>query len=340
MRPMLLTVLLACALPLHAQDRATEPYRITHTYVLGGDGFWDYVTADAASRRLFIGRQNRLMVVDENDGKLLGEIKGLGGAHGAAVAPGTGRGFATAGEDAAVVVFDLETLQRTGSIPAGDDADAIIYDAASRRVFSFNGDANTATAIDPQSVKAIANIELGGKPESAAAALDGKVYVNLVDKAEVVEIDAAAARVTRRWSTAPCMQPVAMAIDVAHHRVFSGCRSRVLAISDYDAGKVVATVPIGTGVDGAGFDAASADVFTSNGDGTLTVIHEDAPDRYRVVQTLETAPGARTLGFDPATRRVFVVAAKLGAAPAGGRRGQVLPGTFEVLVIERAAGPG
>jgi DNA-binding beta-propeller fold protein YncE len=308
--------------------------------VLGGDGFWDYVTPDSDSHRLFIGRQNRLMVVDENDGKLLGEVTGIGGAHGAAIAPGTGRGFATAGEDAAVVVFDLATLQRTANIPAGDDADAIIYDGASHRVLSFNGDAHTATVIDPQSVKVIANIELGGKPESGASALDGKVYVNLVDRAEVVEIDASAARVTRRWSTAPCTQPVAMAIDVAHHRLFSGCRSRVLAISDYDAGKVVATVPIGTGVDGAGFDAASGDAFAANGDGTLTVIHEDAPDRYRVVQTLATAPGARTLGFDPATRRVFVVAAKLGPAPAGGRRGAVLPGTFELLVIERAAGPG
>jgi len=223
-----------------------------------------------------------------------------------------------------------------GRIPAAEDADAIIYDDSSKRVFTFNGDAHSSTVIDPRGGTLITNIALGGKPEYGASAGDGKVYGNLTDTSEVVEIDAATAAVSRRWPTAPCKQPVAMAIDTTHHRLFSGCRSGVMAISDYQAGKVVATVPIGAGVDGAGYDAASGDAFASNADGTLNVIHQDNPDQYRVVQTLQTAPGSRNMGLDPTTHRVFVVSATFGPAPASGRgRGPVLPGTFSLMVIER-----
>ena len=174
--------------------------------------------------------------------------------------------------------------------------------------------------IDPKHGKAITNLPLGGKPEYGASAGDGKIYANLTDTSEVVEIDAKAASVLRRWSTAPCKQPVSMAIDTAHHRLFSGCRSGVMAVSDYQAGKVVATVPIGAGVDGAGFDPASGDVFASNADGTLTVIHQDSPDAYRVVQTVETPQGSRNMGLDPTNHRIFVAAAKFGEA-AGGEAG-------------------
>jgi DNA-binding beta-propeller fold protein YncE len=339
MRSIVFAVGLIASAPLLAQSAG--PYRVVQTYVLGGEGFWDYVVPDDASRRVFVGRQNRVMVVDQDSGKLLGEVVGIHGAHGTAVVPDAGRGFATSGDDASVVMFDLATLRELGRIKADEDADAIIYDPASRRVFSFNGDGNTATAIDPKAGSSLGNIALGGKPEYGASAGDGKVYVNLVDKNEVVEVDARNAAVTRRWSTAPCAQPVAMAIDTAHHRLFSGCRSGVLAISDYAAGKVVASEPIGMGVDGAGFDPATGDVFTSNGEGTLTVIHEDAPDRYRVVQTLETAPGSRNMGLDAIHHRVFVVSAKFGPPPEGGgarRRGAVLPDTFSLLVIARPPG--
>jgi len=232
-------------------------------------------------------------------------------------------------------MFDLTTFKTLGRIQAAEDADAIIYDAASNRVFTFNGDAHSSTVIDPAGTL-ITNIPLGGKPEYGVSAGDGQVYANLTDTSEVVEIDAKAGTVRRRWSTSPCAQPVAMAIDTAHHRLFSGCRSGVMAVSDYQAGKVIATVPIGSGVDGAGFDAMSSDAFASNADGTLTVIHQDSPDQYRVAQTLETAPAARNMGLDPLTHRLFLVSAQFGPAPTTGRgRGAVLPNTFTLMVVER-----
>ena len=335
-------MVLACALTLTASAQSPAPYSITETYTLGGDGFWDYVVPDPPSHRLFVARQTRVMVVDEDSGKLLGEVQGVNGAHGTAIVADTGHGFATASGDKAVVMFDLKTLAQLAKIPAAEDADAIIYDPASKRVFSFNGDANNTTVIEPREGKRVTDVALGGKPEYGASAGDGKVYVNLVDKSEIVEIDASKLTVTRRWSTEPCKQPVAMAIDIAHARLFSGCRSGVLAVSDYKAGKVVATAPIGMGVDGAGYDAASGDVFTANGEGTLTVIHEDSPDKYTVVQNLATSPGSRNMGLDPTTHKIFVVTAKFGPPPAGappGRaRGAVLPDSFGLFVIARSGG--
>jgi outer membrane protein assembly factor BamB len=334
MRKLVLVVALA-SVPLLAQSSSS--YRITHTYTLGGDGSWDYIVPDPPNHRLFIGRQNRVMVVDEDTGRLLGEVTGIQGAHGTAVANATGHGFATSGNDRMVVMFDLKTFAVLGRIPAAEDADAIIYDSVSNRVFTFNGDAHSSTVIDPQAGTLVTNIPLGGKPEYGASAGDGKVYGNLTDTSEVVEIDAKTATVIRRWSTAPCKQPVSMAIDAAHHRLFSGCRSGVMAISDYQAAKVVATVPIGMGVDGAAFDAASADAFASNADGTLTVIHQDTPDQYHVVENLQTAQAARNMGLDPTNHRLFLVSAMFGPAPAGGRgRGPVLPGSFTLMVVERA----
>src|SRR4029077_7185384 len=185
---------------------------------------------------------------------LVGEVTGINGAHGAAVAEKTGHGFATSGNDSSVVMFDLTTFKVLGRIPAAEDADAIIYDPPSNRVFTFNGDAHSSTVIDPVGGSRVTEIALGGKPEYGASAGDGKVYANLTDTSEVVEIDAKSAKVTRRWSTAACKQPVAMAIDTGHHRLFSGCRSGVLAVSDYQAGTIVATAPIGAGVDGTGYD--------------------------------------------------------------------------------------
>jgi outer membrane protein assembly factor BamB len=312
-------------------------YQITHTYALGGDGSWDYVVPDPPSHRVYIARQTRVMVVDEDSGKLLGEVAEVHGAHGTAIAADAGRGFATSSEDKSVVMFDLKTFKVLGRIPAAEDADAIVFDKPSNRIFTLNGDAHSSTVIDPVAGTVIKNLPLGGKPEYGVSAGDGKVYANLTDTSEVVEIDAKTATVVRRWSTAPCKQPVSMAIDTVHHRLFSGCRSGVMAVSDYQAGKVVATVPIGTGVDGAGYDAALGNAFASNADGTLTVIHQEGPDQYRVLENVVTPVGSRNMGLDSTNHRVFVVSAKFGPAPAGGGRRPVLPGTFSLMTIERTA---
>jgi DNA-binding beta-propeller fold protein YncE len=326
----LLLLLAACLLA-----QTASPYRITHTWQLGGDGSWDYVVPDPPHHRVFIARQNRVMVVDEESGKLLGEVTGIQGAHGTAVAESSGHGFATSGNDQSVVMFDLQTFKTLGRIPAAEDADAILYDAPSNRVFTLNGDAHSSTVIDPVAGKLITNLPLGGKPEYGVSAGDGKVYANLTDTHEVVEIDAAKASVLRRWPTAPCRNPVSMAIDRTHHRLFSGCRSGVLAVSDYRAGKVVATVPIGGGVDGAGYDAASGNAFASNADGTLTVIHQESPDNYQVAGIVHTPEGSRNMGLDPVSHRIYVPSAKFGEAPGGRGRRPVLPDTFTLLVIER-----
>ncbi|MDP9204508.1 MAG: YncE family protein [Gemmatimonadota bacterium] len=327
-------VLSLFALPLSAQS-----YEITHNYNVGGDGGWDYVIPDAPAHRLFIARQNKVMVVDMNDGHLIAEVTGINGAHGVALAPGTGHGFATSGNDSSVVMFDLKSYKTIGRILAAEDADAIIYDASSRRVFSFNGDANSTTVIDPKKGTVVANVALGGKPEYGQSARNGKVYVNLVDSSQIVEIDAKNLRVTRRWSTEPCKNPVSMAIDTRRQRLFSGCRSGVMAVSDYKNGKVITTVPIGRGVDGAGYDPVKRDLYASNGEGTLTVIHQDSPDSYHVVANVQTAQGARNMGLDPATHRIYVVAAKFGPVPDSTaanprRRPPVIPGSFFVLVVE------
>jgi DNA-binding beta-propeller fold protein YncE len=323
---------------------AQAHYQITHTFVLGGDGRWDYVIPDPPHHRVFIARQNRVMVVDAQDGKLLGEIADIHGAHGVALAETSHHGFATSGNDSSVVMFDPATFRILGHIPAAEDADAIVYDPGSNRVFTFNGDAHSSTVVDPGPGRLVTNIPLGGKPESGVAAGNGKLYVNIVDNGEVVEIDGTSLTVTRRWPTTPCAQPVAMAIDTTHHRLFSGCRSGVMAVSDYQAGRVVATAPIGAGVDGAAFDPAAGDVFTSNVDGTLTVIHEDGPDQYHVVQNVQTAAGGRNMGLDPTTHRVYVVSARFGPAATDStadnprRRPPIIPGSFMMLVVEPTTG--
>lgn len=320
------------------QLAGAQSYHVTRTLPIGGNGSWDYVVPDPPRHRVYIGRQDRVMVIDEQTGTLVGEVAGIHGAHGTAIVAGLGRGFATSGDDSSVVMFDLATFKTLGRVHAAEDADAILYDAASNRVFTFNGDAHSSTVIDPALGKVITNIDLGAKPEYGVSAGNGKVYANLTDNAEVVEIDAKSLAVTRRWTTAPCKNPVSMAIDTKHERLFSGCRSGVMGISDYRAGKVVATVPIGAGVDGAGYDPATGDAFASNADGTLTVIHQDTPDTYRVVESVKTMERSRNMGLDPTTHAIYLAAAKFEAPPAGAsprQRPAMVPGSFVVLVVER-----
>lgn len=322
------------AAPAHAD------YHVTRTVRLGGDGRWDYVTLDSVGRRLFIARQTRVMVVDAAGGKLLAEIPGLDGAHGIALAYPAGRGFATSGRDGMVTMFDLRSLRVLGRIPAAPDADAVLYDPSSGRVFTFNGDPGTSTVIDPKTGKAIGSIPLGGKPEFGVADGRGRVYVNLEDKAEIAEIDPLAMRVTRRWPLAGCEEPTGLAIDRDHRILFSGCHSRVMAISDARGGRTIAQVPIGEGVDGCAFDPGTGLAFSSNGAGSITVVHEDSPTSFHLVSTATTRRGARTMTLDPRTHRLYTVTADFGATPAPTTdephpRPSLVPGTFTLLELDR-----
>lgn len=325
--------------PVNAQTPSSPAYHVAHDFPLGGDGRWDYLTLDSIGHRLFIARQTRVMVVDPVSGKLLGEIPGLNGAHGTALAYPVGHGFATSGRDSSVIMFDLRSLRVLARIKADDDADAVLYDPASRRVFTFNGDANSSTAIDPRTGKVIGTIPLGGKPEFGVSSGAGLLYVNLEDKAQVAEIDPVALRVTRRWTLQGCEEPTGLAIDRDNRVLFSVCHNRVMTISDARAGRTIAKLPIDAGVDGDAFDPGTGLVFASNGEGSITVVHEDTPTAFHVVSTARTRSGARTIALDPRSHRLYTVTAAFGATPAPTAsephpRPSLVPGTFSLLVLE------
>lgn len=317
-----------------------QSYHVARTFTLGGDGGWDYLSLDTVGHRLFVARQDRVMVIDPATGKLLAEIPGLNRAHGIAFDYAGGKGFATSGGDSAVVIFDLKTLQVVGRTTAAPDADAVLFDPATKRIFTFNGDSRSSSVLDAATGKKIGTIDLGGGPEFGVSAGDGKLYVNLEDSSAMDEIDASAMKVLRRWPLAPCQSPSGLAIDREHHRLFSGCHNQVMAISDAQAGKVVATVPIGQGVDANRFDPGTELAFASTGDGNITVVHEDGPDKYTVVANVPTKRGARTMEVDPSSHVVYTVTADFGPPPAPTAerprpRPTILPGTFALLVLER-----
>jgi DNA-binding beta-propeller fold protein YncE len=325
--------------PLAAQTAVPPAYHLTRDIKLGGEGRWDDLTLDTVGHRLFIARQNRVMVVDPASGALLGEIPGLNGAHGTALVYSAGRGFATSGRDSSVTMFDLHSLQVLARIKTADDADAVLYDPASKRVFTFNGDAGTATAIDPKSGKVLGSIDLGGKPEFAVSSGRGRMFVNIEDKGELAELDPINLRLVRRWRLEGCEEPTGVAMDRAHGLLFSACHSKVMAISDAKAGRTIATVPIGGGVDGAAFDPGTGLAFASNGEGTITVVHEDSPTTFHVVSTAATRRGARTMTLDPRTHRLYAVTAEFGETPAATEsephpRPSIVPGTFSLLEID------
>lgn len=325
-----------------AESQATSGsgYHVAHTFQLGGEGGWDYLTLDTASNRLFMGRSDRVMVVNPSNGKVLGQVPGFHRAHGVAIDYAAGRAFATSGADSTVVIFDPATLKVLGRTKVDIDDDAILFDPASGHVFTFNGDAQTASVIDPVSGKRIGTIDLGAKPEFGVTDGQGHVYVNLESTSQLAEIDAAAMKVVRKWPLGPCESPSGLAIDAQHHVLFSGCRNQVMAISDAAAGKVVASVKIGRGVDACRFDPGTGLAFASTGDGAITVVREKSPTQFEVVQTVTTRPGARTMELDPKTHRLYTVTARFGPAPAAGagqrrRRPPMIPGSFTLLVLDR-----
>jgi DNA-binding beta-propeller fold protein YncE len=272
---------------------------------------------------------------------VVGDLPDTAGVHGIAIAQELGKAFTSNGRSANVAIFDLKTLKPVGQAPTGEGPDAILFDPATDRVFTFNGRGQSVTAIDAASgapVTPISTVALGGKPEAGVSDGAGKVFVNLEDKNEIVAFDAETLSVLSRWPLAPGTEPSGLAFDVKTHRLFSACHNEKLVVLDSESGKVVTTVPIGKGVDGAAFDASDGNVFTSNGDGTLTVVHEDAPDQYTVVANVVTQRGARTLALDPQTHRIYLVTAELPPPPpagAGPQRGRpsYLPDTFSLIVV-------
>jgi DNA-binding beta-propeller fold protein YncE len=337
----LLILAVACVVAFSVKAYAPAQYQLKEKYVLGGEGGWDYLTYDPAGKRLFISRSTRVQVVDPAKGTVIAEIPGTAGVHGIALAQDLGKGFTSNGGENAVTVFDLKTLKETAKIKTegGVGPDAILYDPASKRVFTFNGRSQNATVIDADKGTLVSNIPLGGKPEFAAADGKGKVYVNIEDKSQLVAIDAKTATVANTWPLTGCEEPSGIAIDTKHHRLFSGCHNKVMAITDADSGKVIATVPIGQGVDANGFDPGTELAFSSNGDGTLTVVHEDAPGKFSVVQNAETQRGARTMALDTNNHNVYLVTAEIEEQPpAEGQtrpRRSIKPGSFTLLVMEK-----
>ena len=324
---------------LAAPGLGPSGYHLVRTVTLGGEGGWDCLTLDPVTRKLFVTHSTHVMVVDADKGKVVGDIADTPGVHDVAIAEDIGRGFISDGGNDSVTIFDLKTLKTIGHAQTGKRPDATLYDVESHRVFAFNGGSNDATAIDAATGAVAGTIALGGKPEFAAADGAGNIYVNLEDKSELAVIDARALRVTQRWPLAPCEEPSGLAIDAVHSRLFIGCHNQMMAIVDARNGKVVTTVPIGSGVDGTRFDAETGLAFSSNGDGTLTVVHEDTPDKYTVVENVATERGARTMELDPKTHKVYLLTADLKPTPPTAEnphpRPTVVPGTFRLLIFSR-----
>jgi DNA-binding beta-propeller fold protein YncE len=335
---MRLRAVLLLTIPALVAGAPADGYHVITKYQIGGEGGWDYVTSDSDARRLYVSHGTQVEVLDLDSGTIVGKITDTPGVHGIALAPELGRGFISAGRANKIKIFDLKTLKASGEAPTGKNPDAILYDPATKRVFTFNGGNADATAIDAASGTVAGTIALGGRPEFATADGEGNVYVNLEDKSAVVKIDSQKLTAGEKWPLAPCEEPSGMAIDTQHHRLFIGCSNKMMAVMDTGSGKVVATLPIGEGVDANGFDPGTGLAFSSNGEGTLTVVHEDSPDKFRMVENVKTQRGARTMALDRKTHNVLLPIAEYGPAPAATAdrphpRPPILPGTFAILVV-------
>jgi len=341
---LLLFTLFACGILWVGTSSAQSPgtgYHIIDSLRLGGEGGWDYLTIDTEAHRLYVSRGARVQVVDLAKRTIAGEIAPTPGVHGIALVPTLGRGYTSNGRDSSVTVFDLKTLRSLATVKLdARNPDAILYDAFSGRIFTFNGGSANATAIDAGPDTVSGSVPLGGKPEFAVTDGLGRIYVNIEDRNEVVVFDSRLLRVLNRWSLAPGEEPTGLAIDREHRRLFAVCGNPLMVVLDADAGKVLATVPIGEGTDGAGYDAALHLAFSSNGEGTLTVVNAGGPDRYPVVGTVVTRRGARTLTVDEKAHRIYTVTAKFGPPPAPTAerprpRPTIEPGSVTLYIIGR-----
>ena len=328
---------------------AAGGYHVLKRISIAGDTGWDYITADTEDRRLYVPHGVEVVVLDLDTGDVVGKITGQKGLHGVAVAPELGRGFISATDPGSVTIFDLKTLAVIDKLRVGDDPNGIIYDPKTHRVFSADRGSKRMTAIDAKTGKIVATTEdLGGRTEHLASDGAGHVFLNMQDKGTVLKIDAQTLKIIETWPTAPCVQPSSMDMDRAHQRVFIACRGErpLLTVVDAASGKIVATKPIGPGVDALEFDPKGRLIFVSTGgDGALSVFHEDTPDKYSLVEITKTLPGARTLALDHKTGRLFLPVADAGPVPeptpeSPRPRARMLPGTFSVLMVgQNGSGP-
>ena len=340
-RPLVIAVLASlasvAAASTAAADAAHPSFAVTHHLKLGGTGGWDYLSFDAQRRHLFVTRGDRVLVLDVDHDKQVGAIPDTDGVHGVAIAQNLHRGFTSNGKADSVTAFDLDTLKTLATIKGtGDKPDAILYDDASRHLFTFNGKSNNASVIDPAKNAVIATIPLPGKPEFAATDGSGHVYVNIEDKSELMDIDSSTNRVLHAWPLAPCESPSGLAFDVAHARLFSVCDNQLMTLLDAHDGHRVATVPIGDGPDAVAFDPADGLIYSSNGEsGTLTVVHEEDPDHYKVIANVPTQESARTLALDPLKHRVYLSSVQLSGKKDA--RGHAIPvvDSFTLLTVGR-----
>ncbi len=300
---------------------AGNSYEIAKKVPIPGQGGGDYLIVDEGGRRVFVSHSAEVDVLDADTDEIVGKVAPTLGVHGIAVASDLGRGFASNGKSDSVTMFDLKTFKSISEIAVGKKPDAIVFDPATGRVFAFNGDGDSATAIDAASGKVAGTVALGGGPEFAASDGNGFVYNNLEDKSEVVKIDGHNLRIVERWSTAPCQSPSSMAIDRANRRLFIGCRNKLFAAMNTDTGKVVMTLPIGDHVDASAYDASSGMIFNSCGEGVVSIIHQDSPDKYSAAETVKTLPHAKTMAYDSKTGKIFLSTMENGQ--------------FEVLIVAR-----
>jgi hypothetical protein len=321
-----------------AQAAGKDPgYHFLKEIPIEGDTGWDYLSIDSEAHRLYVTHGTHIVVIDLDKDAVVGDIPDTPGVHGFAIAHKLGRGFASAGQEAKVSVVDLKTLATISKVSTEEGPDGIVYEPGRGEVYAFNGRAHSATVISAKSAQVVATIKLPGKPEFPAAdPAAGRVYDNIEDKSEVVAIDTKTHQVVNEWPIAPGESASGMAFDVAHHRLFLGCENHLMLMLDSTTGKVVASVPIGAGVDANAFDDKLQLAFSSNGEGTVTIAHEDSPSQLTVVQTLKTQPSARTMALDPKTHRIYLAAATFGPAPeqapgAPRRRPPIVPGSFKIL---------
>ncbi len=331
-----LIALLAAGVALSA---SAGEYTLKARYNIGGEGGWDYLTYDAQGNRLFVGRGTRVQVIDPDKGVVIGEIPDTPGVHGVALAPELGKGYVSNGRGNSVSVFDLKTLKVSEKISTtgGENPDFIAYDPFSKKVIAFNGRSKNASVIDATTDKLVATIALKGKPEAAVADGKGTMFVDIESSNELSVIDTGKNTVTQTWALPGCDEPAGLAMDTAKRRLFVGCHSKVMLVLNADTGKVLATLPIGEGVDANAFDAKAGLAFSSQGDGTLTIVKADGADKFSVLQTVATQRSARTMALNTNTHDVYLMAAEYEEAPpAPGQtrpRRTMKPGTFTLLVV-------